>query len=132
MGLSTGSCSEVTENVRIRWTSRADESLDELIEYIDAQPFGNGVARAFEIRLSTKRLIDNPKLAPVRHVRNNKSFRRMVVNRRFYVYYIYYPSRSPGHSGIISIRAVKHASAKNPFSGVRENPRVVYGTQAIH
>jgi len=111
--------------VTIRWTMQATDSVAELLSYIGAQPYGDSLARAREIYKSVWLLRDHPEIGPVSHIRYQKQYRKLVVEDRFHVYYIYYPPNDR-RKGIVSIRAVRHAALKNPFAGVRETPRYGY------
>jgi plasmid stabilization system protein ParE len=108
------SCASIT------WTRAARHSFRELLAYLKAQEYSDPAARAREIIAAVKRLADWPCLGLVTQVRRGKTFRRLVIGKRFLVYYIYFPPRSAGQQGRVSIRAVKHGARRQPFAGVRE------------
>ncbi|MEJ1965988.1 MAG: hypothetical protein WDO56_32330 [Gammaproteobacteria bacterium] len=73
-----------------------------------------------EIEASIEKLRFFPFRCPVVCQRGGRPVRRLVVNERFLVYYMYFASRDVASPGRISIRAVSHAARRNPLSGVRE------------
>ena len=107
-------------SARITWTSGARPSFMELIAYLRTHEYGDPASRASEIILAIEKLEYSPRRCPVVRTRCGKSFRCLVVARRFLVYYIYFASRSVREAGRVSIRAVKHGARRRPFAGVRE------------
>ena len=104
----------------IAWTVEAKRSFRELMTYLRSQSYGDADRAAREISLAIHRLRRFPELCAIQHHRRGKDFRRLVVNGRFSVYYIYFKSEVPSPRGRISIRAVRHCALKRPFAGVRE------------
>jgi hypothetical protein len=105
---------------RVRWTLLARGSLRELSAFLDAQVFGDPNARRLEIKRAIESLRSSPLRCPVYAVKYGVAFRRLVVNGRFFVFYVYAAPQGMSLSGTIWIRAIKHAASHNPFLGVRE------------
>jgi hypothetical protein len=93
--------------------------MAELMDFIDLGG-GDSDARRAEIEEAIESLRCAPLRCPVIGVRDRKTFRRMTVGNRFFVFYLYSPPRGAVSSGKLSIRAVKHAAMESPFLGVRE------------
>jgi plasmid stabilization system protein ParE len=105
---------------RVRWTLPARGSLRELAAFLEAQVFGDPNARRLEIKRAIESLRSSPLRCPVYAVKYGLAFRRLVVNGRFFVFYVYAAPRGASPGGTLWIRAVKHASSQHPFLGVRE------------
>lgn len=105
---------------RVKWTARADRSLDELMRFPGSNRYGDPEARRLEIKQAIEVLRYAPFRCAVVAVRMGRSYRRLIVAGRFFVYYIYTAPRGMASSGTLSIRAVKHGAGARPFLGVRE------------
>jgi plasmid stabilization system protein ParE len=111
---------------RLELTLDARRSLTELMRYIASKPGGDAKARRADIMRAIQSLREAPLRCEVFGVKKGFEYRRLIVNARFFVYYIYQPPRTLSSAGTLSIRAVKHASMSRPFFGVRDSP--TYGT----
>jgi hypothetical protein len=105
---------------RVRWTLLARGSLRELSAFLEAQVLGDPHARRLEIKRAIESLRSSPLRCPVYAVKDGLAFRRLVVNGRFFVFYVYVAPRGASSGGTLWIRAVKHAFSQHPFLGVRE------------
>lgn len=119
--VTPGTSAASTDAVPLVWTVGAKRSLVELLAYLSRHPSGNPVACARAIFTAIEPLRRTPTMYPVRHVRQGRAFRRLVVRGQFLVYYIYFPPRSSRVNGKVSIRGVKHGATRRPFAGVREH-----------
>jgi hypothetical protein len=105
---------------RVAWRRTARRSLDTLLNFVDANAFGDPAARRLQIERSIESLRYAPLRCEVVETKGRLAFRRLIVGTRFFVYYVYTPPRGMTSGGTISIRAIKHAASQNPFLGVRE------------
>ena len=105
---------------RVRWTLPARHSLRDLAAFLKGQPFGDPNAQRLAIDSAIESLRSAPLRCPVYAVKYGLTFRRMIVNGRFFVFYVYKPPRGMASSGTLWIRSIKHAASRNPFMGVRE------------
>jgi len=104
----------------IKWTRRARLSFVELLAHFRSHEYGDPIARGREILAAVKRLRYAPARCQVMHIRRGTEFRRLIVSRRFFVYYIYFPPDTTRTRGVVSVRSVKHGAQRRPFAGVRE------------
>jgi len=105
---------------RVVWRREAKRSLNRLMNFLADNGRGDPKARRAQIIEAAESLRHAPLRCEVAAVRDGLTFRRLVVDGRFFVYYVYNPPRGILFGGIISIRSVKHAAVQNPFLGVRE------------
>lgn len=99
----------------IKWTRAGLRSFEELLHFLSAQEYADPVARAREIRSAIGALAYSPCGYPAVFLRRGAGFRRLVVLRRYLVYYVYVPSCASGEPGCVSIRAVQHGRRRRPF-----------------
>ncbi len=90
------------------------------MDFLETNAFGNPAARRLQIEQAVELLRYSPLRCPVVDVKDGLTFRRLIVDGRFYVYYVYIPPRGMSSGGTLSIRSVKHASSQHPFLDVRE------------
>jgi hypothetical protein len=106
---------------RVRWRRVATHSLNSLMDFLAASAFGDPKARRKQIYDAVESLRYSPLRCPVTGVKDGMTFRRLTVEHRYYVYYVYSPPRGMSSGGTLSIRSVKHAASERPFLGVRES-----------
>ncbi len=94
--------------------------MNALTDFLAVNVFGDPEARRKRIEDAVESLRYSPLRCTVAGMRDGLTFRRLTVDSRFYVYYVYTPPRGMTSGGTLSIRAVKHAASENPFLGVRE------------
>lgn len=111
----------------IKWTRAGLRSFEELLRVLSAQPYADPVARAREITATVDGLAYSPCRFPAVCVRGDAGFRRIVVQRRYLIYYVYSPSRVHGQPGRVSIRGVKHGASSRPVEGIRRWPPGRFG-----
>jgi hypothetical protein len=104
----------------VTWRRAAKHSLNTLMGFVAISAFGDPRARRKRIEAAVQDLRDSPLRCPVEGVKDGLEFRKLIVDGRYLVYYVYTPPRGMTSGGTISIRAVKHAAAQNPFLDVRE------------
>src|SRR4051794_3113438 len=105
---------------RVVWRRDAKRSLNRLMNFLAANARGDPTARREQIIEAAESLRHSPLRCEVVAERDRLTFRRLVVDGRFFVYYVYSPPRGISSGGTISIRSVKHAATQNPFLEVRE------------
>jgi hypothetical protein len=105
---------------RVMWRHTARRSLRVLMDFLKASGCADSDARRKEIEDAVESLRHSPLRCVVVGLKGGLTFRRLVVNGRFYVYYVYTPPRGMSSCGTLSIRSVKHAGSQNPFLDVRE------------
>jgi plasmid stabilization system protein ParE len=105
---------------RVIWRREATGSLNSLMGFLAANAYGDSRARRRRIEAAIQSLRHSPLRCPVENVKGGLEFRKLIVDNRFLVYYVYSPPRGAASDGTLSIRAVKHAATQNPFLGVRE------------
>ncbi len=105
---------------RVIWRREAKRSLKTLMAFLEAKGCIYCDERRAEIEEAVESLRHSPLRCPVLFVRGGLKYRRLVVDERFLVYYIYTPPRGMTSGGTLSIRSVRHAASENPFHGVRE------------
>ena len=105
---------------RVTWRRTAKRALGQLMDFLEANAFGDPTARRLQIEEAVESLRHSPLRCPVVDVKDGLTFRRLVVDGRFFVYYVYSPPRGMTSGGTLSIRSVKHAAGQNPFLDVRE------------
>jgi hypothetical protein len=96
--------------------------MNALMSFLKANARGDPEARRKEIVRAVELLRYSPLRCEVAGVTDGRTIRRLVVDNRFFVYYVYRAPRGMVSGGTISIRSVKHAANQNPFRGVREAP----------
>jgi len=106
---------------RVIWRRAARRSMRALTDFLDANVHGDSKARRKEIEAAVESLRHSPLRCPAVATKEGKTFRRLVVRDRYFVYYVYTPPRGMTSAGTISIRAVRHAATQNPFLAVRES-----------
>jgi hypothetical protein len=94
--------------------------MNALTDFMAANVFGDPEARRKRIEDAVESLRYSPLRCVVAGMKDGLTFRRLTVDGRFYVYYVYTPPRGISSGGMLSIRAVKHAASEKPFLGVRE------------
>jgi hypothetical protein len=94
--------------------------MAELLRFLKVNHGSDPSARQQAIEEAVESLRHAPLRCAIVGVRDGRAIRRLVVERRFSVYYIYTPPRGLTSAGTIWVRAVKHAASENPFLGVRE------------
>lgn len=107
---------------RVTWRREATRSLRRLMDFIEEGAPGGSAARRLHIEQAVESLRYAPLRCAVVDVKDGLAFRRLIVDARFFVYYVYLPPRGSGSGGTLSIRSIKHAASQNPFLGVRETP----------
>ncbi|MGH8261653.1 MAG: hypothetical protein ACREUG_18400, partial [Steroidobacteraceae bacterium] len=100
----------------------AVRSFAELLRFLAEQEYADPLARAREIQVAINRLAHSPCHWPAVVVRSGMGFRRLVVSRRWLVYYVYVPSSDTAQPGCVSIRTVKHGIRRRPFEALRNWP----------
>ena len=105
---------------RVIWRRTARRSVKALTSFLAASGYGDPVARRKQIEEAVESLRYSPLRCTVAGIKDGLTFRRLTVDDRFYVYYVFIPSRRTSSGGTLSIRAVKHAASQNPFLEVRE------------
>jgi plasmid stabilization system protein ParE len=108
---------------QLRWTVWARRSMDELLRFLKSSELSDPEERRREIEWAVESLRDAPLRCAVVGMREGRSYRRLVVDRRFFVYYIYTAPRGRKSGGTIWVRAVKHGASDEPFLSVRESLR---------
>jgi len=113
---------------RVTWRRAARRSLRALLDFLELNAFGDAVARERQIEQAIESLRYSPLRCQVVEVKEGLTFRRLIVDGRFFVYYVYIPPRGMASGGTLSIRSIKHAGSHDPFLGVRE---VTLGDQSF-
>lgn len=91
-----------------------------LMDFLKANGCEDSRKRQNEIEEAVASLRHSPLRCVVVGVKDGLTYRRLVVDGRFYVYYVYAPPRGMSSGGTLTIRAVKHAASQAPFLDVRE------------
>ena len=105
---------------RVIWSRDAKVSMKALMRFLRTNAWANSRSRRKQIEGAIELLRHTPLRCSVEEVKDGLIFRRLVVQERFFVYYVYIPPRGMTSGGTLSIRSVKHAASENPFLGVRE------------
>jgi plasmid stabilization system protein ParE len=105
---------------RVAWRRDANRALAALLDYLAERGLADTQGRRRQIEDAIESLRYSPLRCQVVGVRGALIFRKLTVDRRFFVYYVYEAPRGTASGGTISIRSVKHAAMRNPFFGVRE------------
>jgi hypothetical protein len=105
---------------RVAWRRTARRSLAALLDFLKANARGDPEACRLQIEEAIESLRYSPLRCVIAGVKFGRTFRRLLVDGRFLVYYLYTPPRGMASGGTISIRSVKHAASQNPFLDVRE------------
>jgi plasmid stabilization system protein ParE len=111
---------------RVIWRRAAKQSLKALMDFLEATGCGDSGKRRKEIEEAVESLRHSPLRCEVAGMKDGMTFRRLVANGRFYVYYVFIPPRGMTSGGTLSIRSVMHAASQNPFDCVRDP---LYGDQ---
>ena len=106
---------------RLIWRRTGTRSLNSLMSFLAANGLGSPRARRRQIEEAVQALRHSPLRCPVEGVKDGLEFRKLVVDSRYLVYYVYIAPRGMSSGGTISIRAVKHAASENSFLDVRES-----------
>jgi plasmid stabilization system protein ParE len=104
----------------VTWRRTALRSLASLLRFLKTNGFGDPEARRKQIQAAVESLRHSPLRCAVVGVRGRLTFRRLIMDGRYYVYYVYTAPHGMSSGGTLSIRAVKHAASQNPFLDVRE------------
>jgi hypothetical protein len=88
--------------------------------FLKAKGVNDPVACRRQIEEAIEALRHSPLRCQVAGMKGRLTFRQLVVDRRFLVFYVYAPPRGMNSGGTLSIRSVKHAASQNPFLDVRE------------
>src|SRR5689334_5223123 len=96
---------------RIIWRRTARRSLKSLMAFLKTNGCEDWRGRQKEIEEAVVSLRHSPRRCVVVGEREGLTYRRLVVDGRFYVYYVYAPPRGMSSGGTITIRAVKHAAS---------------------
>ena len=113
-----------TVPVRVRWLRRAQDDMAELLVYIATFERGDPDARFVSITQAVNDLRSAPESTRHWRILQGKTYRLLIVEKRFLVPYIYYPPAVNRRAGLISIRAVRHGLRRAPLRGVHEIPRM--------
>lgn len=105
---------------RVVWRRTALCSLESLLDFLRESACGDPEARRKQIKEAVESLRYSPLRCPVAGVKGRLTFRKLTVDDRFLVYYIYIPPRGVSSGGTLSIRSIKHAASQSPFLDVRE------------
>jgi plasmid stabilization system protein ParE len=105
---------------RVIWRQAAKHSLNTLMDFLEGHAGVDSKFQRAKIEDAIESLRHSPLRCMVTGTRDGLTYRRLVVDGRFFVYYIYTPARRMNSGGTISIRAVRHAASQYPFLGVRE------------
>jgi plasmid stabilization system protein ParE len=105
---------------RVKWRRTARRSLDSVVNFLRLKTFADPEAFRQLIEDAVESLRYAPLRCAVEGRKGRLRIRRLVVDRRYFVYYVYAPPRGMTSGGTLSIRLVKHAASRNPFLEVRE------------
>jgi hypothetical protein len=105
---------------RVIWRLTATRTMNALLSFLEENGFGDPAARREQIEAAVESLRYSPLRCAVFAVVDGLAIRRLIVDGRFFVYYVYFAPRGMSSGGRISVRAVKHAASQDPFLGVRE------------
>ena len=78
--------SGATRLPRVRWRRTATCSLNSLMAFIEANPFGDSNARRKQIEEAVESLRHSPLRCPIVSVKGRLTFRKLKVGGRFVVY----------------------------------------------
>ncbi len=106
-----------------RMTARARRDLDECLQFVADQPWGEPAARRRDILVEIRRIRSAPEQRRVETVRSSGVELRRRSAAQFVIVYAYFKPRKRLPHGLVSIRAIRHRRVRDVFSGVREpNP----------
>ena len=105
----------------VSWTRRASEDLQWCIEFVASYAYGRPEDRERDIEKAVWRIQLNPEGSPVQARRRKLGLDLRRRNAaQFVIVYAYAPPSALTPNGFVSIRAIRHASERNVFWGVRE------------
>jgi plasmid stabilization system protein ParE len=104
------------------YTDSAKRDLENARLFLQRKTLGQPTRRVREILLAADRLRDSPKLYPVEcvHPISHLRFRRKIV-AQFVIIYAYIEPTARRPSGIVSIRAIRHAAREDVLFRVEQS-----------
>jgi plasmid stabilization system protein ParE len=110
-----------TTKARLDYTNRARRDLDDCRKFLRRKPGGKPRQRVRDILNAVRRIQEQPRLYPVVGL----SLSGLELRRRnagqFVILYTYFEPDSTDQSGVVSIRAIPHASRAEIQLGVHES-----------
>ncbi len=108
------------QEAAVGWTIEGLRSFVQLLRYLQENEY-HWIGLRRDILAAVNALRYAPLRCRVERVRRGRVYRRLIVRRRYLVYYIYFPPTETQPRGRVSIRAVKHGAKRRPFCGVRDD-----------
>jgi hypothetical protein len=106
----------------ISWEAIAIYELNSTAEKLDQQYAGSGTTLYHRVSQAATQLCDFPELGVILTTTSTALYRRIVVDKKWYLIYINFPVSTDDPDGLISIRHFRSASERDPFGRIRERP----------
>ncbi len=107
---------------RVSYTQEARRDFDRCRQFLRRHSPANTWRRTREFFTAVRRIVENPELNPVRKVDPNTGLHLRRCNvAQFVIVYVYFKPDAREPSGLVSLRAFRHASEEDVLWEVRED-----------
>lgn len=114
---------------QLRVMPRVPEDFERCMRFVSSYAYGRPLDRARDIFTGIRKIQRHPEANQVQCHRRSTGLKLRRKNAaQFVIIYVYLPPSALFPDGAVSVRAIRHASERNVFCGVRER-QVPYGVQ---